>query len=104
MPVAARWLLCWYALSIPKKTAGADLLAALDDIQRNQRLVCNQGTHGYGAYAWYPGEVPAAYHGDPLAVVEADDAAITQRVTAGGRFALIRPARIGLPCVSVRFL
>ena len=30
----------------PLKTAGADLLAALDDSQRNHRLVCNQGTWG----------------------------------------------------------
>src|SRR2546421_3433268 len=88
----------------PKKTSGADLLAALDDIQRNHRLLCKQGYQGWGAYAHFVGQVPAQYVNDPMAVIEAEPGEY-QTVGRGQRqFALLRPARIGLPYVSVRFL
>ena len=88
----------------PKKTAGAELLAALDDIQRNHRLVCNQGWGGWGAYAHFAGQVPAPHLNDPMAVIEAEPG-VYQTVAVGARrFALLRPPKIGEPYVSVRFL
>lgn len=73
-----------------KKTAGADLTRALDDIDRNHRLTPNQGTHGYGVYAYFAGEVPARAKHEPLVVFQCEDAAVKRVGPDSQPFAFIR--------------
>ena len=48
--------------------------------------------------------LPAQYWNAPMAVIEAEPGEFQTVGAPGHQFALLRPARIGLPYVSVRFL
>src|SRR4051794_3916535 len=87
----------------PRKTAGASLTAALDDIEQNHRLVANQGTWGYGIYAWHAGRVPVGGRSQPMVVFEVDDGLVKTVGSPAQPFAFIR-IRIGQPYFGIRFL
>jgi hypothetical protein len=74
----------------PSKTRGVDLIAALDDIERNHRLLAGQGNWGYGVYAYFAGQVPTGHRSSPLVVFECEASIITAAGPTYNRFAFIR--------------